>query len=130
MVTGLVSLLRNLSYIVANEDAMAYHVHTLAHLVSLIPCWRTEAGGMAVDVIIALAKHLDVAGMPLVDNEEGVADDSILALAPTKVRSQRYGGATGDPAAKEFVQLIKHTFPVLMGLVGEWSLTLVPVLVG
>lgn len=42
MAVGLLSIIRNLSLIVANEEALAYHPRLLYHIVSLLPCWKTE----------------------------------------------------------------------------------------
>ena len=42
MAAGLQSIVRNLSLIVANEETLAYHPRLLHHIVSLLPCWKTE----------------------------------------------------------------------------------------
>jgi len=42
VVLALLSIIRNLALIVANEDVLAYQPRLLHHLVSLIPCWKSE----------------------------------------------------------------------------------------
>lgn len=151
VVLGLLSILRNLSYIVANEDAIAYHTRILAHLISLLPCNGGSAashgqaqqshnsnkksslsgtdtssgGGVGVyvtDIIMAVSKNLDVNGIPLSDEDVlaagGVPEDSLMALAPPKLRAQ-CAPQTQDPVHQEFISLVTNVFPILIELVGE-----------
>lgn len=53
MVVGLLSIIRNMSLIVANEETLAYQPRLLHHIVSLLPCWRTEVSAVASEYFIA-----------------------------------------------------------------------------
>jgi hypothetical protein len=117
-VLGLMTVLRNLSSLVANEDAIAFHGRSLVHVVSLLPCWRGELGECAVEVVTMAAKHLDVGGMSPPEDDANVADSSLRALMPAKLRAQSVAQGQ-NPLSEQLTSLILHIFPTLIELLGE-----------
>jgi len=146
LVLGLLSILRNLSYIVANEEILARHTPVLTHLVSLLPCayqddntvptggrWPQssgtktpnkgnggEIGTCVTDLLLALSPRLDVAGLAMDEDEqlaaEGVPEDSLMALAPPKLRAQYIESHHQGPEHQDYINLIRCLLRLLMDL--------------
>ena len=145
-VLGLLSVLRNLSYIVANEEIITRHTRTLTHLVSLLPCayqdgdsvptggrWPQSNGTKRVkkgsggkvgtcvfDLLLALSSRLDVAGLMMDEHEllaaESVPEDSLMALAPARIRAQYIEFHNISPEEEDFVGVIQSFLWLLMDL--------------
>ena len=126
LVLGLLSIVRNLSYIVANEEPIAYHTRVLAHLGSLLPCAfqgsgssRAEVGTCVMDILVAIAQKVDVTGPPMEEEEllaaEGVPEDSLMALAPAHLRAQS-AASHQDPVRRNFVAVVLGLFSLLTDL--------------
>lgn len=122
LVCGAVMLLQNLSFIAGNQEAIAYHPRVLAHLASVLHVWHgSELGLYACQTLSNLAKHLDVNGMPLPEDDTGVIEESLMALAPVKMRTQASTNGH-DPGSADFVAIVYNTFPVLFDLLLSTSI--------
>lgn len=132
LVCGNAILLQNLSFIMGNQEAIAYHPRLLAHLASLLPLWHpsTDLGLYACTALANLSKYLDVNGMPMTVAVEdsydagGVPEDSLMALAPPKMRTQAATGTGGgrDPDSLDFIAIVYNIFPTLFDLLTSESL--------
>ncbi|GAB5033154.1 Hypothetical protein NocV09_01201080 [Nannochloropsis oceanica] len=145
-VLGLLSVLRNLSYIVANEEIIARHTRILTHLVSLVPCayqdgdsvptggrWPQSSGTKKVrkgnggkigtcvfDLLLALSSRLNVVGLVLDEHEplaaESVPEDSLMLLAPARIRSQYIQFHNLSLEQEDFTRVVQSLLRLLMDL--------------
>eukprot|EP00952_Eustigmatos_sp_NYUAD-ZCMA_P001158 5122-Eustigmatos_ZCMA.PRE.1 len=87
--------------------------------------WSTDAGAFAADILAAVAKHLDVEGVPMpvvVKDDLDAPEDSLMALAPVRLRQNRAQALDPSRARRtddqDYAVIVMSLFQTLMEMAG------------